>query len=114
MQRQGPGGGDRQDGNSDVGRNRLFRLLRADGWIYKEGGHNVPHQKSTDQKLMLIRTIVWTDEDGKSGKSKKIMFTQKGRVKFVWLYGKKLPFGKAPASPLVWSASLADQLRRLN
>jgi prophage antirepressor-like protein/phage antirepressor YoqD-like protein len=100
-----------QDGNSQSGRNRMFGLLKKDGWAYKEGGIWVPSQKAEEQGLLYMRTDTWFYSDGRSGSSRKLKVTPKGQVKFVWLYGKGKPVGRAPATPLPWAGSLAARLK---
>lgn len=57
----------RQNG-MDIGQNRLFRLLQADGYLGKSGSNrNVPTQRAMDLGLFRIKETTVTHADGHTG-----------------------------------------------
>ena len=69
----------RQNG-MDIGQNRLFRLLQADGYLGKSGSNrNVPTQKAMDLGLFRIKETTITHADGHTTISRTPKVTGKGQ-----------------------------------
>ena len=69
----------RQNG-MDIGQNRLFRLLQADGYLGKSGSNrNVPTQKAMDLGLFRIKETTITHADGHTTISRTPNVTGKGQ-----------------------------------
>lgn len=76
----------RQNG-MDIGQNRLFRLLQADGYLGKSGSNrNVPTQKSMDLGLFRIKETTVTHADGHTTVSRTPKVTGKGQRYFIDRY----------------------------
>lgn len=68
----------RQNG-MDIGQNRLFRLLQADGYLGKSGSNrNVPTQRAMDLGLFRIKETTVTHADGHTTVSRTPKVTGKG------------------------------------
>lgn len=79
----------RQNG-VQVGQNRLFARLRADGWLGKSGGNrNVPTQKAMERGLFRIKETAVTHSDGHVTISRTAKVTGAGQRFFIDLYGAK-------------------------
>ena len=79
----------RQNG-LDIGQNRLFRLLRDDGFLGKSGANtNVPTQKAMELGLFRIKETAVTHSDGHVTISRTPKVTGKGQRYFINLYGLK-------------------------
>lgn len=72
----------------DVGQNRLFEILRRDGYLIsqKGGNWNMPTQRSMEQGLMRIKETCVTHADGHVTVSKTPKITGKGQIYFVQKY----------------------------
>ena len=68
----------------DIGQNRLFERLRADGYLMKRGSsHNLPTQKAMDDGLFEIKETTFTSPSGKAVVYKTPKVTGKGQVFFI-------------------------------
>lgn len=74
----------RQNG-IDIGQNRLFRILRNEGYLIKRKGtdYNMPTQKSMDNDWMEIVERTGTKKDGTTVIYKTPYVTGKGQIYFV-------------------------------
>lgn len=76
----------RQNG-MDIGQNRLFRLLQADGYLGKSGSNrNVPTQRAMDLGLFRIKETTVTHADGHTTVSRTSKVTGKGQRYFIDRY----------------------------
>lgn len=76
----------RQNG-MDIGQNRLFRLLQADGYLGKSGSNrNVPTQSAMDLGLFRIKETTVTHADGHTTVSRTPKVTGKGQRYFIDRY----------------------------
>lgn len=76
----------RQNG-MDIGQNRLFRLLQADGYLGKSGSNrNVPTQRAMDLGLFRIKETTVTHADGHTTVSRTPKVTGKGQRYFINRY----------------------------
>lgn len=76
----------RQNG-MDIGQNRLFRLLQADGYLGKSGSNrNVPTQRAMDLGLFRIKETTITHADGHTTVSRTPKVTGKGQRYFIDRY----------------------------
>lgn len=70
-----------------VGQNRLFRLLRAEGYLGKSGSNrNVPTQRAMDLGLFRIKETTVTHADGHTTVSRTPKVTGKGQRYFIDRY----------------------------
>lgn len=74
----------RQNG-IDTGEKRLFKWLRANGYLINRKGtdYNMPTQKSMDLKLFEIKESVITHSDGHTSINKTTKATGKGQAYFI-------------------------------
>lgn len=88
----------RQNG-MDIGQNRLFRLLQADGYLGKSGSNrNVPTQRAMDLGLFRIKETTVTHADGHTTVSRTPKVTGKGQRYFIDRYwGRTQPTSEAGA-----------------
>ena len=70
----------------DIGQNRLFSLLRKDGYIEKN--RNEPTQRSLDLGVMQVVENAITKADGTTFVRRTPKITGKGQAYFVNRYGK--------------------------
>lgn len=71
----------------DIGQNRLFRLLQADGYLGKSGSNrNVPTQRAMDLGLFRIKEATVTHADGHTTVSRTPKVTGKGQTYFTNLF----------------------------
>lgn len=78
----------RQNG-VDVGQNRLFAMLREDGYLGKAGqNRNVPTQRSMELGLFRIKETAITHSDGHVTINRTPKVTGKGQRYFLERYGK--------------------------
>ena len=76
----------RQNG-MDIGQNRLYRLLQADGYLGKSGSNrNVPTQRAMDLGLFRIKETTVTHADGHTTVSRTPKVTGKGQRYFIDRY----------------------------
>lgn len=77
----------RQNG-VEVGQNRLFAMLREDGYLGNVGSNrNVPTQKAMDLGLFRIKETAVTHSDGHVTINRTPKVTGKGQIYFVERYG---------------------------
>ncbi len=88
----------RQNG-MDIGQNRLFRLLQADGYLGKSGSNrNVPTQRAMNLGLFRIKETTVTHADGHTTVSRTPKVTGKGQRYFIDRYwGRAQPSLEASA-----------------
>ena len=88
----------RQNG-MDIGQNRLFRLLQADGYLGKSGSNrNVPTQRAMELGLFRIKETTVTHADGHTTVSRTPKVTGKGQRYFIDRYwGRAQPSLEASA-----------------
>lgn len=78
----------RQNG-VDIGQNRLFAMLREDGYLGKAGqNRNVPTQRSMELGLFRIKETAITHSDGHVTINRTPKLTGKGQRYFLERYGK--------------------------
>lgn len=71
-----------------VGQNRLFRLLRAEGYLGKSGSNrNMPTQRAMELGLFRIKETTVTHADGHTTVSRTPKVTGKGQRYFIDRYG---------------------------
>lgn len=71
-----------------MGQNRLFELLRRDGYLGKTGSNrNVPTQRSMEMSLFRIKETAITHSDGHVTLSRTPKVTGKGQRYFIERYG---------------------------
>ncbi|MGE4644427.1 phage antirepressor [Bifidobacterium longum] len=76
----------RQNG-LDIGQNRLFEILRQDGYLGKSGSNrNVPTQRAMDLGLFRIKETTVTHADGHTTVSRTPKVTGKGQTYFINRY----------------------------
>lgn len=76
----------RQNG-LDIGQNRLFEILRQDGYLGKSGSNrNVPTQKAMDLGMFRIKETTVTHADGHTTVSRTPKVTGKGQTYFINRY----------------------------
>lgn len=76
----------RQNG-LDIGQNRLFEILRQDGYLGKNGSNrNVPTQKAMDLGLFRIKETAITHSDGHVTINRTAKVTGKGQTYFISRY----------------------------
>lgn len=81
----------RQNG-LDIGQNRLFEILRQDGYLGKTGSsRNVPTQRAMDLGLFRIKETAITHSDGHVTINRTAKVTGKGQTYFVNRYCPKTP-----------------------
>lgn len=79
----------RQNG-VDLGQNRLFALLRKEGYLGKSGqNYNVPTQRAMDMGLFRIKETAITHSDGHVTINRTPKVTGKGQRYFIERYSKK-------------------------
>lgn len=77
----------RQNG-VDIGQNRLFAMLREDGYLGNVGSNrNVPTQRAMDLGLFRIKETAVTHSDGHVTINRTPKVTGKGQIYFVKRYG---------------------------
>lgn len=70
-----------------VGQNRLFRLLRAEGYLGKSGSNrNMPTQRAMELGLFRIKETTVTHADGHTTVSRTPKVTGKGQRYFIDRY----------------------------
>ncbi|MEK8131400.1 phage antirepressor [Paenibacillus filicis] len=68
----------------DVGQNRLFKILREEGYLIKSGEqYNMPTQRSMDLRLMEIKTGSRSSSDGMIKITRTSKVTGKGQIYFI-------------------------------
>lgn len=68
----------------EIGRNRLFELLREKGYLCRgDGDHNFPTQKSMEMGLFEVQEQAVTSPDGGARIVRTTMVTGKGQIFFI-------------------------------
>lgn len=76
-----------------VGQNRLFEILRSEGFLIKGGSSkNMPTQKSMEMKLFEIKESTVSNPDGSIRTTKTPKVTGRGQVYFINKFVKKKGF----------------------
>ena len=71
----------------DIGQNRLFEMLRNDGYLMKYGeSRNMPTQRAMEMKLFEIKETTINNPDGSIRITKTTKVTGKGQIYFVKRY----------------------------
>ena len=81
----------RQNGIA-IGQNRLFRILREDGYLMKSGAaYNTPTQKAMEKSLFRVKVRTIANPDGSIRTTSTTLVTGKGQQYFVNLFLKEEP-----------------------
>lgn len=81
----------RQNG-IEIGQNRLFRILREDGYLMKSGAaYNTPTQKAMEKSLFRVKVRTIANPDGSIRTTSTTLVTGKGQQYFVNLFLKEEP-----------------------
>lgn len=81
----------RQNG-IEIGQNRLFKILRKDGYLMKSGAaYNTPTQKAMEKSLFRVKVRTITNPDGSVRTTSTTLVTGKGQQYFVNLFLKEEP-----------------------
>lgn len=81
-----------QQNGVDIGQNRLYRRLRADGFLVrnpKRSDYNMPTQKAMELGLFKVRESTRVHSDGHTSIDKTPKVTGKGQIYFINYYIKK-------------------------
>ena len=81
-----------QQNGVDIGQNRLYRRLRADGFLVrnpKRSDYNMPTQKAMELGLFKVRESTRVHSDGHTSIDKTPKVTGKGQIYFINYYMKK-------------------------
>src|SRR5690554_4788803 len=80
-----------KNGLENMGQNRLFKWLRANGYLHKTGEqYNLPTQKSIDLGIIEVKTRTITDTNGSIKITKTPKITVKGQIYFLEKFKEKL------------------------
>ncbi len=81
----------RQNG-IEIGQNRLFKILRKDGYLMKSGAaYNTPTQKAMEKSLFRVKVRTIANPDGSVRTTSTTLVTGKGQQYFVNLFLKEEP-----------------------
>lgn len=81
----------RQNG-IEIGQNRLFKILRKDGYLMKSGAaYNTPTQKAMEKALFRVKVRTIANPDGSVRTTSTTLVTGKGQQYFVNLFLKEEP-----------------------
>ncbi|TAH62233.1 MAG: hypothetical protein EWM50_05520 [Gottschalkiaceae bacterium] len=73
-----------RNGIEDMGQNRLFKWLRANGYLHKSGEqYNLPTQYSIDLEIIETKTTTINNPDGSVRVTKTPKITCKGQIYFI-------------------------------
>ncbi len=73
-----------RNGFENMGQNRLFKWLRANGYLHKSGQqYNLPTQKSIELGIIEVKTRTITNPDGSVRVTKTPKITVKGQIYFL-------------------------------
>ncbi len=74
-----------QNGNVNMGQNRLFKWLREGGYLISRRGsdYNMLTQRSMEQGLFIIKEGIITHSDGRTTIRKTTKVTGKGKIFFL-------------------------------
>lgn len=80
-----------RNGFENMGQNRLFKWLRANGYLHKSGQqYNLPTQKSIELGIIEVKTRTITNPDGSVRVTKTPKVTVKGQIYFLEKFKEKL------------------------
>lgn len=80
-----------RNGLENMGQNRLFKWLRANGYLHKSGQqYNLPTQKSIELGIIEVKTRTIANPDGSVRVTKTPKITVKGQIYFLEKFKEKL------------------------
>jgi anti-repressor protein len=80
-----------KNGLENMGQNRLFKWLRANGYLHKSGQqYNLPTQKSIELGIIEVKTRTIANPDGSVRVTKTPKITVKGQIYFLDKFKEKL------------------------
>ena len=80
-----------RNGLENMGQNRLFKWLRANGYLHKSGQqYNLPTQKSIELGIIEVKTRTIANPDGSIKVTKTPKVTVKGQIYFLEKFKEKL------------------------
>ena len=80
-----------KNGLKNMGQNRLFKWLRANGYLHKSGQqYNLPTQKSIELGIIEVKTRTIANPDGSIRVTKTPKVTVKGQIYFLEKFKEKL------------------------
>jgi len=80
-----------RNGLENMGQNRLFKWLRANGYLHKSGQqYNLPTQKSIELGIIEVKTRTIANPDGSVRVTKTPKITVKGQIYFLDKFKEKL------------------------
>ena len=84
-----------RNGLENMGQNRLFKWLRAKGYLHKSGQqYNLPTQKSIKLGIIEVKTRTITNPDGSVRVTKTPKVTVRGQIYFLEKFKEKLEMGR--------------------
>ena len=84
-----------RNGLKNMGQNRLFKWLRANGYLHKSGQqYNLPTQKSIELGIIEVKTRTIANPDGSVRVTKTPKVTVKGQIYFLEKFKEKLEIEK--------------------
>jgi len=84
-----------KNGLENMGQNRLFKWLRANGYLHKSGQqYNLPTQKSIELGIIEVKTRTIANSDGSVRVTKTPKVTVKGQIYFLEKFKEKLEMGR--------------------
>ncbi len=91
-----------QQAGMDMGQNRLFKILRDEGYLIKSGNsRNKPTQRAKDMGLFEVKERVIEKPNGTSMTTSTTMVTGKGQVYFVMKFQEQLRNPKSKNTNIV-------------
>ena len=84
-----------RNGFENMGQNRLFKWLRANGYLHKSGQqYNLPTQKSIELGIIEVKTRTIANPDGSVRVTKTPKITVKGQIYFLEKFKEKLEISR--------------------
>ena len=84
-----------RNGLENMGQNRLFKWLRANGYLHKSGQqYNLPTQKSIELGIIEVKTRTIANPDGSVRVTKTPKITVKGQIYFLEKFKEKLEISR--------------------
>ncbi len=88
-----------KNGLENMGQNRLFKWLRANGYLHKSGQqYNLPTQKSIELGIIEVKTRTIANPDGSVRVTKTPKVTVKGQIYFLEKFKEKLEMSRSRVS----------------
>ena len=88
-----------RNGLENMGQNRLFKWLRANGYLHKSGQqYNLPTQKSIELGIIEVKTRTIANPDGSVRVTKTPKVTVKGQIYFLEKFKEKLEMSRSRVS----------------